>query len=85
MQIIPVLYLSLQAALPNILKKTTQEFHEQTLRTLCLAADICYSRAQKLDVLCCHSKPQGSMFLMVKKNFFNTSVDGFALYKSKLF
>lgn len=57
-----------QAALPNILKKTTQDFYEQTLRTLCHAGDICYSRAQKLDVLCCHSKPQGSMFLMIKIN-----------------
>jgi tyrosine aminotransferase len=57
-----------QAALPNILKKTTQEFYEQTLRTLSHAADICYNRAQKFDVLCCQSKPQGSMSLMIKIN-----------------
>lgn len=55
-----------QAALPNILKKTTREFYEHALQTLCQAADICYNRAQKLDVLYCQSKPQGSMFLMIK-------------------
>eukprot|EP01018_Ginkgo_biloba_P025804 Gb_40015 [translate_table: standard] len=57
-----------QAALPQILEKTNRDFHRQTLKVLSHAAGICYNRIQKIDVLCCQSKPQGGMFLMVKIN-----------------
>lgn len=57
-----------QAALPQIIKKTTEDFDQQTLQLLSQAADICYDRIQKLNVLYCPAKPQGSMFVMVKIN-----------------
>eukprot|EP01018_Ginkgo_biloba_P025810 Gb_16737 [translate_table: standard] len=56
----------IRAALPQILEKTTKGFYEQTLQVLSHTADITYNRIQKLDVLQGASKPQGSMFLMVK-------------------
>jgi tyrosine aminotransferase len=57
-----------QAAIPQILKKTTEEFHQQKLQLLSHAADICYDRIQKLNVLYCPAKPQCSMVVMVKIN-----------------
>jgi len=57
-----------QAALPQIIKKTTEDFDQQTLQLLSQAADICYDRIQKLNVLYCPAKPQGYMFVMVKIN-----------------
>jgi tyrosine aminotransferase len=57
--------LAFQAALPQIIKKTTEDFDQQTLQLLSQAADICYDRIQKLNVLYCPAKPQGSMFVMV--------------------
>lgn len=57
-----------QAAVPSILRDTSQEFFEQTLHLLETAADICYNRIQKINSLWCHSRPKGSMFIMVKIN-----------------
>ncbi|XP_057861798.2 nicotianamine aminotransferase 1 isoform X2 [Cryptomeria japonica] len=57
-----------QGALPDILKNTPQEFYGQTLQMLAHAAEICYNRLQKIIVLNCQFKPQGSLFLMVKIN-----------------
>lgn len=57
-----------QAAIPQIIEKTTEDFYRQTLQLLSHAADICYDRIQKLNVLYCPAKPQGSMFVMVKIN-----------------
>ncbi|KAH9312206.1 hypothetical protein KI387_027241, partial [Taxus chinensis] len=57
-----------QGALPDIIKRTPQEFYGKILQTLSHAAEICYNRVQKIDVLSCQFKPQGSMFLMVKIN-----------------
>lgn len=57
-----------QAAVPSILRDTSQEFFEQTLHLLETAADICYNRIQKINSLWCHSRPKGSMFIMVKLN-----------------
>ncbi|GLJ16173.1 hypothetical protein SUGI_0270070 [Cryptomeria japonica] len=57
-----------QGAVPSILKDTSKEFHENILHLLDMAADICYKRIQKIKSLCCYSRPQGSMFIMVKIN-----------------
>ncbi|KAK1296155.1 Tyrosine aminotransferase [Acorus calamus] len=55
-----------QAALPDILSNANQEFHNNVLRLLESAADTCYARIECLDALKCHSKPNGSMFMMVE-------------------
>lgn len=57
-----------QAAIPQIIKKTPEDFYQQTLQLLSHAADICYDRIQKIDVFYCPAKPEGSMFVMVKIN-----------------
>eukprot|EP01018_Ginkgo_biloba_P013629 Gb_04566 [translate_table: standard] len=59
---------SIKAAVPSILQNTSQEFHDQTLQLLEVAANNCYERIQKISSLSCHSRPQGSMFIMVKIN-----------------
>uniref|UniRef100_A0A0C9RQN5 TSA: Wollemia nobilis Ref_Wollemi_Transcript_1586_1735 transcribed RNA sequence n=1 Tax=Wollemia nobilis TaxID=56998 RepID=A0A0C9RQN5_9CONI len=57
-----------QAAVPQILEKTTKDFYKKMLHMLSHVAQILYNRIQKLDLLYCPSKPQGSMFVMVKIN-----------------
>ncbi|KAH9312200.1 hypothetical protein KI387_027235, partial [Taxus chinensis] len=57
-----------QAAIPQIIEKTTEDFFGHMLKLLSRAAEICYNRIQKIDLLFCPAKPQGSMFVMVKLN-----------------
>uniref|UniRef100_A0A0D6R368 Aminotransferase class I/classII large domain-containing protein n=1 Tax=Araucaria cunninghamii TaxID=56994 RepID=A0A0D6R368_ARACU len=58
----------IQGAVPSVLRDTSQEFHDEILHLLETAADICYNRIKKIKSLCCYSRPQGSMFIMVKIN-----------------
>ncbi|KAI5066469.1 hypothetical protein GOP47_0019093, partial [Adiantum capillus-veneris] len=57
-----------QAALPSILQNTPDEFYERSNVLLQEAAKLCCRRIQKIPGLECPSKPQGSMFIMVKIN-----------------
>ncbi|GLJ07439.1 hypothetical protein SUGI_0067150 [Cryptomeria japonica] len=57
-----------QAAIPQIIEKTTEDFYGEMLNLLSHVAEICYNRIQKLDLLFCPAKPEGSMFVMVKIN-----------------
>ncbi|MCO5611288.1 hypothetical protein L7F22_065540 [Adiantum nelumboides] len=57
-----------QAALPSILQNTPDEFYERSILLLQEGAKFCCKRIQKIPGLECPSKPQGSMFIMVKIN-----------------
>ncbi|KAH7366527.1 hypothetical protein KP509_18G082700 [Ceratopteris richardii] len=57
-----------QAAAPAILKNTPDAFYENSNALLEEAAKLCCSRIQRIPGLDCPSKPQGSMFIMVKLN-----------------
>ncbi|KAM0957225.1 hypothetical protein ACFX2A_025907 [Malus domestica] len=57
-----------QAAVPQILEKTKEEFYSNIIAILRRCADICFDRLQEIPCITCPSKPEGSMFLMVKLN-----------------
>lgn len=57
-----------QAALPSILQNTPDEFYERSNKLLQEGAKLCCKRIKKIFGLECPSKPQGSMFIMVKIN-----------------
>ncbi|KAK9052564.1 hypothetical protein SSX86_029193 [Deinandra increscens subsp. villosa] len=56
----------IQAALPQILEKTTDDFFVKAVNVLRKDADMCYERLKKIPCFTCLQKPQGSLFLMVK-------------------
>ncbi|KAK3446084.1 hypothetical protein EUGRSUZ_A01840 [Eucalyptus grandis] len=57
-----------QAAIPQILERTNEEFFLKVLRMLREGADICYDKIQEIPCLACPKRPEGSMFAMVKLN-----------------
>lgn len=58
----------IQGALPQILGDTKEDFFLKTINTLKITADICYSKIKEIPCIICPSKPEGSMFVMVKLN-----------------
>ncbi|GMJ13072.1 Tyr Aminotransferase 2 [Hibiscus trionum] len=58
----------IQAAIPQILENTKEEFFSKTIYLLRECADICYNRIEDISFLTCPKKPEGSMFVMVKLN-----------------
>ncbi|KAG9447813.1 hypothetical protein H6P81_013941 [Aristolochia fimbriata] len=59
----------IQGALPHIFENTEEDFFSRTIETLKITADICYNRMKEIKCISCPSKPEGSMFAMVKLNF----------------
>ncbi|KAA8540154.1 hypothetical protein F0562_026846 [Nyssa sinensis] len=55
-------------AVPQILEKTNKDFFLKIVNILREAADICYDRIKEIPYITCPSKPEGSMFVMVKLN-----------------
>ncbi|XP_076923042.1 nicotianamine aminotransferase 1-like [Bidens hawaiensis] len=55
-----------QAALPHILEKTTDDFFAKTINILRKDADVCYEGLKEIPCFTHLQKPQGSLFLMVK-------------------
>lgn len=58
----------IQGAIPQILGNTKEDFFNKTIEILRQTADICYDRIKDIDCITCPSKPEGSMFAMVKLN-----------------
>ncbi|TYH84857.1 hypothetical protein ES332_D02G224500v1 [Gossypium tomentosum] len=58
----------IQAAIPQILEKTKEDFFSKIISTLRKCADICYNRIEEIPSLTCPKKPEGSMSVMVKLN-----------------
>ncbi|XP_047306890.1 probable aminotransferase TAT2 [Impatiens glandulifera] len=60
----------IQAAVPRILSQTDEIFFMKTLKLLKQTSDICFERVKEIACISCPHKPDGSMTLMVKINFF---------------
>lgn len=58
----------IQGAVPQIIANTREDFFNKTIEILKQTADICYERLKEIDCITCPSKPEGSMFVMVKMN-----------------
>ncbi|XP_076935363.1 putative aminotransferase TAT2 [Bidens hawaiensis] len=58
----------IQAAVPQIIKETSEVFFTRTLSILKHASDVCYKKIKDIPCLTCPTKPQGSMVVMVKLN-----------------
>ncbi|XP_051152264.1 tyrosine aminotransferase-like [Andrographis paniculata] len=56
----------LQGALPQILENTPNDFFEGIKSTLKECSNILYDRCKEIPCITCPSKPEGSMFAMVK-------------------
>ncbi|CAJ1956615.1 unnamed protein product [Sphenostylis stenocarpa] len=57
-----------QAAIPEILKKTTNDFHSKNLDIMREIAKIFYDGCKEIPCLNCPQKPEGAMVVMVKIN-----------------
>ncbi|XP_073026697.1 tyrosine aminotransferase-like isoform X1 [Primulina eburnea] len=57
-----------QGALSEILENTPSDFFEKIIVVLRECANIVYDRIKEIPCLTCPSKPEGSMFVMVKLN-----------------
>ncbi|EES09941.1 hypothetical protein BDA96_05G166000 [Sorghum bicolor] len=55
-----------QGAIPNLLENTKEEFFQKTIKILKESADICWEKLKDINAITCPSKPEGSMFVMVK-------------------
>ncbi|PHU12388.1 putative aminotransferase TAT2 [Capsicum chinense] len=56
----------IQGAIPQILQKTKDVFFSKIVNMLREDADIVYDRIKDIPCITCPSKPEGSMFVMVK-------------------
>ncbi|KAJ4977185.1 hypothetical protein NE237_002291 [Protea cynaroides] len=57
-----------QAALPQILTKTKEDFFQKIINMLRHTSDICDQRLKEIDCITCPHEAEGSMFVMVKLN-----------------
>lgn len=58
----------IQGAIPQILGKTQGDFFKKIVDIIREAANICYDGIKDMPWITCPSKPEGSMFVMVKIN-----------------
>ena len=57
-----------QAALPEIIQKTEEGFFSKIIDVLRQDADIIIEKIKEIPHITCPSKPEGSMFTMVRKS-----------------
>ncbi|XP_031389800.1 nicotianamine aminotransferase 1-like isoform X2 [Punica granatum] len=55
-------------AIPRMLENSTDDFFSRIIVLLKHTADMCYDRFEQIPCIICSSKPEGSMFVMVKLN-----------------
>ncbi|XP_062183211.1 nicotianamine aminotransferase 1-like [Phragmites australis] len=55
-----------QGAIPQLIENTKEEFFDKTVEVLRQTADICWEKLKGISCITCPSKPEGSMFVMVK-------------------
>ncbi|PWZ26609.1 putative aminotransferase TAT2 [Zea mays] len=55
-----------QGAIPKLVENTKEEFFEKTIEILKRCVDICCEKLKGINAITCPSKPEGSMFVMVK-------------------
>ncbi|VAH08294.1 unnamed protein product [Triticum turgidum subsp. durum] len=58
----------IQAALPQILESTKEDFFKGIIGLLKESSEICYRQIKENKYITCPHKPEGSMFVMVKLN-----------------
>ncbi|KAH6788905.1 Tyrosine transaminase family protein [Perilla frutescens var. frutescens] len=58
----------MQGAAPQILENTPSDFFQKIISTLRECADISYEQSKEIPCITCPSKPEGSMFAMIKLN-----------------
>ncbi|XP_074563540.1 nicotianamine aminotransferase 1-like [Curcuma longa] len=58
----------IQAAVPNILSDAHEDFHSEVMAVLESSLNALFTKIEQIKPLQCHSKPQGSMFMMVEIN-----------------
>ncbi|XP_031389696.1 nicotianamine aminotransferase 1-like [Punica granatum] len=58
----------IQGAIPRMLENSTDDFFSRIIGLLKHTADMCYDRFEQIPCITCSSKPEGSMFVMVKLN-----------------
>ncbi|KAL5571118.1 hypothetical protein UlMin_020715 [Ulmus minor] len=56
----------IQGAIPDMIEKTKDDFFSKIVDILRVSADICYNKLREIPCISCPSKPEGSMFVMVK-------------------
>ncbi|KAL0444273.1 UNVERIFIED_CONTAM: Nicotianamine aminotransferase 1 [Sesamum latifolium] len=61
-------HLTFGGALPQILENTPSDFFLKIVNTLNESVEICYDKIKEIPCITCPSKPEGSMFVMVKLN-----------------
>ncbi|KMZ70968.1 hypothetical protein ZOSMA_18G00630 [Zostera marina] len=59
----------IQAALPGLLSDSNDEFHSNVVKLLESSEEALFHMIQKIPALICHSRPQGSMFMMVQLDY----------------
>ncbi|XP_062197170.1 nicotianamine aminotransferase 1-like [Phragmites australis] len=55
-----------QGAIPQLIENTKEEFFDKTIEILRETVDICWEKLKGISCITCPSKPEGSMFVMVK-------------------
>lgn len=55
-----------QAAVPQIIERTKTGYFERIVNLLRATAEICYDKIKEINCITCPSKPEASMFFMVR-------------------